>query len=307
MKLIKITPLLPALLFVFSCHDDIQNDLVELPEPTPVFMDISGYYSQSVNGRIDSEDYALLMAEYITAGEDGEMGNTVFFMNLGNKQLGGDFVPDLALDGTSDVSYYVDNNRPTSDLSIATSTAAINSAMDTWDDLTCSDIGMTEIPSDGRSTGFVAELFGFGGSFNYVADIIHSGWMPGAFFDILAPGGSGFILGVTFTIVFTDDSGNLIDTDNNGKFDVAWREIYYNDVFPWNIGSTFDVETVALHEAGHGLSQAHFGTAFLSGGNGKLHFSPRAVMNAAYSGVQTKITKSDNAGHCSNWSQWPNN
>ncbi len=64
---------------------------------------------------------------------------------------------------------------------------------------------------------------------------------------------------------------------------------------------------MALHEAGHGLSQAHFGKAFRSGGNGKLHFSPRAVMNATYSGVQTSIDQTDNAGHCSNWASWPNN
>jgi hypothetical protein len=307
MKLNKLTPLCATLIFVFSCHDDIQNDLIELPEPEPVFMDISGYYSQSAIGRSGAKDYAILMAEYITTGESEEMGNTVFFQNVGNKQLDGDFVPALSLDGTTDVSYYVDNNRPTADLTIAQSSAAINDAMSTWDNLTCSNLGMTQIPSDGRATGFVAELFGFGGSLDYISDITHSGWLPGAFFDILAPGGSAFILGATFTIVFVDGDGNLIDTDNNGKFDIAWREIYYNDEFPWNIGSTFDVETVALHEAGHGLSQAHFGTAFLSGGNGKLHFSPRAVMNAAYSGVQTDIKQSDNAGHCSNWSQWPNN
>ena len=210
-------------------------------------------------------------------------------------------------DGTSDVSYYVDDNRPSADLAVAASTGAINNAMDTWNGVTCSELGMTNIPFDGRPTGFVSALFGFGGSFDYVADVVHNGWLPADFFDLLATGGSEFILGVTFTIIFTDENGDPIDTDNNGKADVAWREIYYNDAFLWNIGSTFDVETIALHEAGHGLSQAHFGKAFLSNGNGNLHFSPRAVMNAAYSGVQTDIKQTDNAGHCSNWAQWPEN
>ena len=50
--------------------------------------------------------------------------------------------------------------------------------------------------------------------------------------------------------------------------------------------SHFDIETVALHEAGHGLSQGHFGKIHGTVANGKIHFSPRAVMNAAYSGVQ---------------------
>ena len=75
----------------------------------------------------------------------------------------------------------------------------------------------------------------------------------------------------------------------------------------WNIGSTYDVETIALHEAGHGLSQAHFGTAFIDNGSGQLHFAPRAVMNAAYSGIQNSIDQTDNAGHCSIWANWNNN
>ena len=233
------------------------------------------------------------------------MGNTVYFKNVGNKQLAGDFVPALTLDGTSDITYYIDDNRPSNDLSLNTSSAAIDRAMNTWDNVTCSELGMTKVASDGRSTGFVSALFGFGGSFNYAADVTHNGWLPGGFFDILASGGSTFILGVTFTIIFTDNNGDPIDTDNNGKYDVAWREIYYNDQFTWQDGARFDVETIALHEAGHGLSQGHFGKAFAN--KGGVHFAPRAVMNAAYSGVQTDISATDNAGHCSNWAQWPIN
>jgi hypothetical protein len=180
--------------------------------------------------------------------------------------------------------------------------------MQTWDEVNCSDLGMFRIPSKpGIATGFVSELLGFGGSLDYVADVVHAGWLPAAFFDLLAPDGSEYILGVTFTIIFTDDEGNPVDSDNNGKLDVAWREIYYNDAFEWADGDHYDVETIALHEAGHGLSQDHFGQAFLSESNGKIHFAPRAVMNAAYSGIQTEIDESDNAGHCSNWANWPNN
>lgn len=255
-------------------------------------------------------NYAILMAEYITSGDGDEAGQTVFFRNVGNKQLGGDFVPtsdpNFSLDGTTNVSFYVDQDRPSGDLPVATSTAAINRAMGTWDGVNCSELGMFEVPYDGRTTGLVAAEFGYGGSYDYVADVLHCGWMPGSFFNFLAPGGSNFILGVTFTIVFTDINGNLIDSDKNGKYDVAWREIYYNDAFLWQDGDTYDVETVALHEAGHGLSQGHFGKAFRTTSNGKLHFSPRAVMNAAYSGVQTQILETDKAGHCSNWAQWPN-
>lgn len=290
---------------------------VEIKTPEPRYVTLpqisKGIPSTGLDSKAGNLKYAVYMAEYITSGESGEMGNQVFFNDRGNKQLAGDFVPALALDGTTDVTYYVDDNRPTADLPVNVSTAAIDRAMATWDGLQCSDLGMTKIPFDGRDTGFIAEILGdilsmdFGGSFDYVADVVHNGWTPAAFFDFLAPGGSSFILGVTFTIVFTDENGNLVDTDNNGKYDVAWREIYYNDAFEWNDGSTFDVETIALHEAGHGLSQAHFGKAHRTLSNGKVHFSPRAVMNAAYSGVQTSIGKTDNGGHCSNWGSWPNN
>lgn len=298
--------LLSTVFLALSCDDDREIALVELPEPTPVYRDISQFITPSANGKAKVSKYALYKAQYLTTGQDGKMGNTVFFMDIGNKQLDSDFVPDLSLDGTTNVSYYVDQNRPSADLPVNATTTAINNAMATWDNLTCSELGMFEIPFDERPTGFVAEILGVGGSLLYVADILHSGWFPGFFFDILEEDGSTFILAVTFDIIFVDEAGDPVDTDNNGKIDIAWREIYYNDAFNWAIGSTFDVETVALHEAGHGLSQAHFGTAFLSAGNGVLHFAPRAVMNAAYSGVQISIGKSDIAGHCSNWAEWPN-
>jgi hypothetical protein len=251
----------------------------------------------------DGSRYAIAYAEYFGAG-GADAGNIVYFDNRGNKQLAGDFVPGLALDGTDAMSYYVDDSRPSADVSGAVSGAAIRRAMSTWDAQTCSSLGVFEMPFSGPS-GFVAAILGFGGSTDYFADVVHSGWMDGAFFDSIAPNGAQFILGVTFTIIFVDGNGDPVDSDNNGKYDVAFREIYFNDAFHWQDGARFDIETVALHEAGHGLSQAHFGKAFRDGGSGALHFAPRAVMNAAYSGVQTELKGTDNAGHCSNWSEWP--
>lgn len=56
--------------------------------------------------------------------------------------------------------------------------------------------------------------------------------------------------------------------------DYAFAIIVYNINFAWAIDGNVDVETIVLHEAGHGLAQAHFGKGFLKP-NGKLHFAPR--------------------------------
>lgn len=305
--------------FLSACEKEsgIEDELstTELEAETPIFMElknntfpISGLGISDVGKFSEHGDLelAIYSAEYITAGEGEQVGNTIFFMDTGNKQLGADFVPGYALDGTDDISYYTDSNRASVDLDVSVTTAAIGRAMNTWKDITCSNIGLYEIPYDGRPTGVYAQLLGFGGSGAYVADVVHAGWLPGEFFDALTTDGSTFILGVTFTLVFTS-GGIPTDIDNNGKADAAFREIYYNDAFIWNDGGTYDVETIALHEAGHGLSQGHFGKAFRTDSNSKIHFAPRAVMNAAYSGVQTSILQTDNAGHCSNWSSWPRN
>jgi len=300
----RLITLLFLFCLVISCTDnDDQPNMLE--DSAPRYVDLAAYTRSAKAGRTATGNYAVLMAEYLTTGESSQVGNTIFFKNVGNKQLAGDFVPALSLDETTAITYYIDENRPSNDLATTLSSPAIDRSMETWNNLICSELGMTKVTTDGRPTGFIAELLGYSGSFDYVADVTHCGWLPGGFFDILATGGSSFILGVTFTIVFTDDDGNLVDTDNNGKYDVAWREIYYNDNFTWKNGARYDVETVSLHESGHGLSQAHFGKAFIN--NGGLHFAPRAVMNAAYSGVQLTIDQTDNAGHCSNWAQWPNN
>lgn len=305
MRFKKSLGLLVLLLIALSCEQTDVKEVAPL-DASPVYMD----FPARANARrsITPVPYAVLKAEYFTTGESGQIGRTIFFRDVGNKQLEDDFVPGLSLDGTNDISYYIDEKRPSEDLGVAATSAAIQRAMDTWNRVTCSQPGIFQIPSDRKiTTGFVAAELGLKGSYDYVADLVHAGWLPGSFFDLLGEGGSTYILGVTFTIIFLDDNGNPSDVDNNGKADVAFREIYFNDAFSWADGAHYDVETVALHESGHGLSQAHFGTAFADSGSGTIHFSPRAVMNAAYSGIQTDITQSDNGGHCSIWSNWPAN
>ncbi|MEJ7645915.1 MAG: hypothetical protein WKF87_15075 [Chryseolinea sp.] len=307
MKKLQITVSFAILLTAMACEKEDHIQSLQAVDDSPTFMRLP-VPDRSDGRTATNARYVVYSAEYLTSAESGQVGRTVYFKDVGNKQLTQDFVPGLSLDGTDNVSYYIDETRPSDDLPVAVSSAAITRAMQTWDGVTCSDLGLFKVPSQpGISTGFVSELLGFGGSLEYVADVVHAGWLPASFFDLLAPDGSTFILGVTFTILFTDELGNPVDTDNNNKLDVAWREIYYNDTFEWADGDHYDVETIALHEAGHGLSQAHFGKAFRNNSNNKLHFAPRAVMNAAYSGIQTEINGTDKGGHCSNWASWPAN
>jgi hypothetical protein len=203
--------------------------------------------------------------------------------------------------GGAGITYLVDQTEGAIDgLTTAQTTAAIDRAMATWDGENCSTIPIVaEANIPGLDLGVVEFLNGLGGIPVFLADITHAGWLPGG----ILPGG---VIGVTFTFIFIS-GGVPTDVDNNGKADVAFREILYNNAFAWAINGNIDVETVALHESGHGLSQAHFGTLFQTTSNGKFHFAPRAVMNAGYTGVQQNLRGTDNGGHCSIWASWPNN
>lgn len=264
----------------------------------------------AINSTLADRGLMISSIEWITDGASDEIGQTIFFNDVGNKMLPHDFVPgDPRSGGFTEIFNLTDliDAATASGLTPLETTAAIERALDTWDSVPCSAIPITNIGGVPFDLGVVQNIFGFGGNPDAFAHMTHAGWLPGAFFDVIEPGGSGFILGVTFTFIWLD-GGLPTDIDNNGDIDVAFREIYYNDAFSWaddGVGH-FDVETVALHESGHGLSQGHFGKAFRTNRNGKLHFSPRAVMNASYSGIQTSIAKSDKAGHCANWAQWPN-
>ena len=255
---------------------------------------------QSNGKENDGSDFRVDRAEYITSDDSGEVGQTVFF-NDRTKQLGVHFVPgDPRRGGRTDITYRVDQAEGAIDgLTVAQTTAAIDRAMATWQNVNCSVIPITRLPNLAGDIGLIEFLNGLGGAPIIAGDIVHAGWLPAG---ILSNG----VIAATFTFIFVS-GGVPTDIDNNGQPDVALREILYNNFFLWRINANIDVETVALHEAGHGLSQGHFGKAFVTNSNGKLHFAPRAVMNAAYSGVQQNIKGTDNGGHCSIWASWPNN
>lgn len=263
-----------------------------------------------------------------------DKGREVFFDDRGNKQLSshwvpndprraiGDSLPPLRpAENVNGIWWWNDRTEGAPDGTSAGATEdAFARAIATWEGQTCSELGAAftgNSPFGGApiDLGFVQWLISndpevgqdFGGFPVPLFDVTQGGFLPGAFFDTLIEDGSDFILGVTFTFIWVDtDTDVPTDIDNNGRQDTAFREIYYNDAFPWGIGQLlFDIETVGLHELGHALSQAHFGGAFQDGGTkGGIHFNPRAVVNSTYSGIQLEPTGTDLSGHCSNWAAW---
>jgi hypothetical protein len=275
----------------------------------------------AMNTRLAARGLKVRVAQeaYVTSAVSGQAGQTLFAFDRGNKHIGSDYIPnDPRRHPGVNITYLVDQSdgatstAPT--LTSAQTEGAIDRAMTTWETSTqCSkdvaidkvaDPGVDPDIADGLILGNPA-LIGTPG----FADIVHAGWLPAPFFDAQAPGGSQFILATTFTFSFVDANGNPTDLDNNGEFDTAFSETYYNDAFAWGIDVSidpFDVETIALHESGHGLSQDHFGKIFRTESNGKVHFAPFAVMNAAISRQAHDLTGTDRAGHCSLWGSWPN-
>jgi len=217
------------------------------------------------------------------------------------------WVPDdfRRLAAGDDITYLVDSSdgATTSGLASAATESAIDSAMTTWNtEVSCSMLNIVKRPDPGVDPDIFDSFFGFGTfGFPFFADITHAGWLPKAFFDALLLDGGDFIIAISVTFIFPTD------INNDQYIDTALVEIYYNDNFggplgirlgnPWAIDAALpaiDVETVALHESGHGLGVGHFGPP------------PKAVMNPGYTGIHQTLRPIDKAGQCTLYSQWPN-
>ncbi len=255
------------------------------------------------------ENVRVVVTDFLTYEEAGQR----IYFNDRVKQMDSHWVPgDPRRFGVNEIYWISEAVEGTANgVTFEQTQTAVDNAMATWNTVNCATIPLVQLPDYGIDWGYVQWLLGMGGVPGWYADITHAGWLPGAFFDILGgPGGSDSILGVTFTFIWVDtDTGEPSDIDNNGKTDVAFREIYYNNKFPWSIGLTYpiDVESIVVHEMGHGVSLDHFGKLFRTLENGKLHWAPKAIMNAGYTGVQQELTGTDHGGFCSVWGSWPNN
>jgi hypothetical protein len=187
---------------------------------------------------------------------------------------------------------------------------AVDASFKTFTDVTCSQLPIVKRePVPGVFPSAILSLPWLVND-PFVADIVELGYLPGWVFDMVLgePGAQDYVLGVAFTFIFIYADGTPTDMDGNGKLDTALKEIWYNDNFPWTTDGQggFDIETVTLHENGHALEMGHFGMLHRTP-NGKIHFSPLAVMNAIYSGVRRELTGNDIASYCSLFGAWPMN
>ncbi len=181
---------------------------------------------------------------------------------------------------------------------------AIDRATATWASRKC----MRKTPVLKRTdSGADADLFdgllGYGGLGDHrLGGIVHAGWMPPDFFDVVGGPGSGeTALAISVTFIYVGADGVPTDVDGNGYLDVATSEIYYNDAFTWEDGTTggFDVESVALHEIGHSLGLGHV--------DPEADPQAGAVMGPVYAGANRSLESADVSALCSIWARWPNN
>ena len=264
-------------------------------------------HAEKVNAHLEAEgaNYRLEYADILVGADSGEEATTVFFNNRGNKQLTVQFMENdtrrvWSGGDPNTIDWTLDGVDTTSDVGVNAQQSAIVSAMQSWDDVKCSDLGLNG-SLVGQDQGYVEAIFGLGGGFFITGDLMFSGFLPGQF---MGPN----TLGVHYGFNFIDENRQPTDLNNDGFADKAFGDMYFNDNFRWSTdGSGVDIETVALHEAGHGLNQQHFGKGFRTEENGKLHFAPRAVMNATYFGAFRDLKGTDKGGHCSMWAAWPNN
>jgi hypothetical protein len=194
--------------------------------------------------------------------------------------------------------------------------AAFDASFATWNAVTCSNISVrkrviapAQIPST-LLTGMVPPT-----------DIVDVGFVPASLFNLaFGPGASEEIVAVTVGWHFIEDGpdgqplldpdGNVIptDIDGDGRLDTAFKEVWFNDAFSYSTTGapgTIDIETVALHEHGHTLELDHFGRIVGDETTGKIHASPRAVMNAVVDNGQLRSPLgTDNAALCGNFASW---
>lgn len=280
-----------------SCTKTNFTDQVTLPQPT-----LSGIARTSA---VSKHRAGLLKAEYLGARRARTEGRTIVYNDKRTLPASAYVARDPRRGGKNGLTYVVSSKYcRDAGCSPEAQAAAIVRALGSWSRSNCAQLTISRHSYEGP-LGYVAASLGYGGYQGYIADIVQGGFLDGSFFDLLTPGGSQFVLAVTFTFIYFDENGVPTDLDGNGKNDVAFTETYYNDQFGWSTtpGGEYDIESVVLHETGHSLGLSHYGKGVIQR-DGRLKFSPAAVMNAIYQGTRRTLTGADKSLECMIWKNW---
>ncbi len=281
---------------------------------------VNSPFLDALNARLRASgaNYEIAYAEVLLS-RDTESPHTLVANNRTHR-LASQFVEcDARRHAGCDITYLVDQSdgRALSwatvpggavvTLTNAVTEPQLDASMAAWDDFQCNGPNVVKVADSGADPDVVDGLIGQGSVGTTFADITHAGWLPAAFFNAIAPNGAASILGVTFTLVFVDSSGPT-DIDGDHRADVAFKEIYYNRAFPWGTGgneSNVDIQSVAIHEAGHAFGLGHFGKVTVDLATFEFHYSPKAIMNAVYVQEDRRILGTDIGSFCSIWARSP--
>src|SRR5690606_25913667 len=151
-----------------------------------------------------------------------------------NGQLDHDFVyndPRASWDAVADISFGIKTGNTSADANLTNQIFWMEESFRIWERTNCSALQLTQNAVNPSSPGLIANYFSTGViDENLIeADVTQVGFLG---VSNIFPTGTN-TLGVTYTLFWTDAQGNLTDIDNNGKIDVALREIYYNDQYEW--------------------------------------------------------------------------
>ena len=275
--------------------------LVALLAGAAFTQDVKGLMKK-FNAKAAKHGLAIFKAEtYVIKNPDKVMGRLIF---ADDRQLGLDaqwvFNDPRKIGIWNKITYLIDRTFAVSDESLDAE-PFVDAALGTWQkEIKNGKLVLEKLVDNPAVFPNVVLYYYLTGQLTLpiVSDIVNTGFLAAAWFDALWGSEGQYILGVTFTLIWVDGSGNPTDIDRNGYLDLAFKEIWYNDRFYWEDAASgpytvYDFQSVALHENGHALGLGHFGAIFGTWGNLKLHFAPRAVMNAIYFGPMRKLRATD--------------